>query len=312
MSEEAKPFERWRIAQILRAATDFLRENGFDIEDARRDANLLLTETLRRSRAFLITHTNDEISTADAHNFHAFIKRRAAREPLQYITGHQEFYGLDFEVTPDVLIPRPETELLVDIALELARAGEFKSDAIRICDVGAGSGCIVISILHELAARRVKAHGVGLDIAPAALRVAARNRARHNLSDGDLTFIASDCFSALDAARVRFDLIVSNPPYVAAHEVKTLQREVRDYEPLVALTPNPNNTDMDDDGLSIVRRLLADAPAFLSERGFLTFEIGFSQRAKVENLIDANIWRIREVRDDLQGVPRTFVLQRTD
>lgn len=292
------------IAQALNDATMNLRRAGLNIEDARRDATLLLSEILKCDRAFLITHAEDFIAYDVLQTFQSYIERRANGEPFQYIVGHQEFFGLDFEVTSDVLIPRPETELLVEIALELLRDKE----TVSLCDVGTGSGCIVIATLHELAARKIESHAVALDVSTVALCVAARNAARHNLTK-QVSFISSDIFDALDSTRTKLDLIVSNPPYVAARELDSLQREVRDYEPRIALTPNPKGEDAIDDGLSIIRRLLAGAPAFLKPHGHLIFEIGFGQRTQVENLIDARVWQTIEVRADLQGIPRAFVLR---
>ncbi|HEY0005277.1 MAG TPA: HemK/PrmC family methyltransferase, partial [Pyrinomonadaceae bacterium] len=167
-----------------------------------------------------------------------------------------------------------------------------------ICDVGTGSGCIPVAILHE----REGMHAVGLDISPSALSVAAGNARHHGVSER-LALIASDCFSALDQKRVRFSMIVSNPPYVAADALEGLQREVREHEPRVALTPGR-------DGLSIIRRLLSDAPRFLQMGGHLLLEIGFDQHAAVEQLIDKSIWQSLEIHTDLQGIPRIVALRK--
>lgn len=303
MSEEGNSKdEPQTVARALRDAANYLRRADFDADGARRDAALLLMRVLNCERAFLITHSERNLTDDESQTLDQFIRRRAAHEPLQYIVGHQEFYGLDFEITNAVLIPRPETELLIDISLEVLRGIQ----TVTFCDVGAGSGCIAIALLHELAKRVVDARAVGLDISTDALRIAARNRARHEIAEERLRLIESDVFAALDSSHETFDLIVSNPPYVAARELAGLQPEVRDYEPLVALTPRNETTD---DGLSVVRRLLSDAPKFLNDGGYLLFEIGYSQRERVERLIDKTVWRLLEVRDDLQGIPRTFVLQ---
>ncbi|HEV2705824.1 MAG TPA: HemK/PrmC family methyltransferase, partial [Pyrinomonadaceae bacterium] len=170
------------IADALVRATFTLRRAGVD--EARREAASLLAHALGRDRTFLITHADESLADSDFQNFQQLVARRAAGEPFQYITGRQEFYGLDFEVTPDVLIPRPETELLVEAALELLK----ERRAPVLCDVGTGSGCIVVTLLHE----RPDARAHALDISPAALAVAARNAARHGVA-ARLTPLVSDC-----------------------------------------------------------------------------------------------------------------------
>jgi release factor glutamine methyltransferase len=220
------------------------------------------------------------------------IARRAGGEPLQYITGHQEFFKLDFEVTPAVLIPRPETELIIEVALELLD----NDPQPYLADIGTGSGCIAISILHELSAARA----VATDVSTAALRVAQRNGERHGVADR-LALLESDCFSALDASRP-FSLIASNPPYISDDELKSLQREVN-CEPRAALAGGL-------DGLSVIRRLLLEAPQYLRPGGYFVFEIGFRQSEAAEHLIDQRAWQLLEIRTDLQKIPRTFVLQR--
>ncbi|HEX8179346.1 MAG TPA: peptide chain release factor N(5)-glutamine methyltransferase [Pyrinomonadaceae bacterium] len=279
------------IAQALAAATAALRAR--QVADARRDAVALLMHTLACDRAFLLTHDAELVAPAALAQFHRAVERRAGGEPLQYITGEQEFYGLVFEVTPDVLIPRPETELLVEVALALLR----ETRAPQLCDVGTGSGCIPVALLHE----RADAHACGLDISPAALAVAARNAARHGVAER-LRLVASDCFGALERARARFTMILSNPPYIAAADLAGLQREVRDFEPRVALTPGG-------DGLSVIRRLIADAPRFLLPGGHLLFEIGFQQHEAVTQLIEPHVWTLLDIHKDLQGIPRTVALR---
>jgi len=280
------------IAAAMDEAAKLLRAGGST--DARRDAAALLMHTLNCDRAFLIAHNEDVLASDALAQFRLRVERRAQGEPLQYITGRQEFYGLEFEVTPDVLIPRPETELLVETALGLLRDRR----APQLCDVGTGSGCIPIALLHE----RADARAIGLDISPAALRIAAHNAARHGVV-ARLQLIVSDCFAALNPAASNFDLILSNPPYVAESDLTGLQREVREHEPRVALTPGG-------DGLSVIRRLLTDAPQFLVARGHLIFEIGFNQHEAVAQLIDKSVWTLLDIHQDLQGIPRTVALRR--
>jgi release factor glutamine methyltransferase len=280
------------IAQALVEATALLRKAG--IAEARRDAATLLASLIGRDNTYLIAHAERELSAADVTRYRDFIERRAAGEPLQYIIGHQEFFNLDFTVTPDVLIPRPDTELLVETALDLIDKNEVQS----ICDVGTGSGCIAVSILYE----RPRARVVALDISPSALRVARHNATRHGVRER-LDLVASDCFAALEQTHARFHLIASNPPYVVEKTIETLQREVREHEPRGALTPGG-------DGLAMIRRLLAEAHDFLLPRGHLLIEIGFDQHEAVSEIIDKHVWTLLEIHKDIQGVPRTVVLRK--
>jgi release factor glutamine methyltransferase len=281
------------IARAIVEAAQILRQAG--VPEARREAASLLEHITGRDRTFLITHAETMLASSEIRRLRDLVERRAAGEPLQYITGHQDFYGLAFEVRPDVLIPRPETELLVEAALELLD----KTDGPPlICDVGTGSGCIPVAILHE----RPLARAVGLDISYPALSVAARNAARHGVRER-LALVASDCFAALDPARAQFSMIVSNPPYVAEDALRGLQREVRDHEPRVALTPGG-------DGLSVIRRLIMDAPRFLASGGHLLMEIGFDQHETVGSLIDSQVWELLDIHKDLQGIPRTVALRK--
>jgi release factor glutamine methyltransferase len=293
-----QPQDSLKIAEALKEAADALRAAG--MADARPDARTLLSHTLARDHAFLIAHSDDELAPPAAALFRERVRRRAAGEPVQYITGRQEFYGLEFEVGPAVLIPRPETELLVETALALLR----ETDAPPlVCDVGTGSGCIPVALLHE----RRDARACALDISPDALAVAARNAARHDVAER-LTLLVSDCFAALDPSRAQaFNLITSNPPYVTENDFANLQREVRDHEPRIALTPG---NDDGGDGLSIIRRLFAEAPRFLAEGGHLLCEIGYDQHEAVARLIDESVWTLLDIRRDLQGIPRIVVLRR--
>jgi release factor glutamine methyltransferase len=284
------------IAQGIVEAAQVLRRAG--VPEARREAGSLLAHATARDRTFLITHADELLSLDELKRFREFVKRRAAGEPLQYITGLQEFYGLNFEVTPDVLIPRPETELLVETAIEFLKETEQQQPQPLICDVGTGSGCIIITLLHE----RPQARGVALDISPPALAVAARNAARLNVSDR-LTLIASDCFSALRVPGARFSMIVSNPPYISAGVMDGLQREVREHEPRLALTPGA-------DGLLIIKRIAMEAASFLDSGGHLLLEIGFDQHEAVAQLFDAQPWQLLDIRKDLQGILRTVVVRK--
>lgn len=263
-----------------------------DIGSGRRESGSLLAHVLGCDHAFLIAHDSDVISDGQMKAFEQSIARRAAGEPLQYITGHQEFFSLDFMVTPDVLIPRPETELIVETAIAVLQT----EPAPRLADICTGSGCIAISILHHLATARADA----IDLSAAALGIAAKNAERHHVQDR-LRLRQSDLFSNLDPVDP-FDLIVSNPPYVSDEEMKVLPRNVR-YEPAEALAAGA-------DGLSVIRRLLREAPPYLKPGGQLIFEIGYGQDEMVASLIDKTSWELIEIKKDLQRIPRTVVLRR--
>jgi release factor glutamine methyltransferase len=280
------------IEAAIKEGAQRLREGG--VAEWRRDAGSLLAHALGRDRTFIIAHFGDALNEEQFESYQSLIERRAGGEPLQYITGNQQFFKLDFIVTPAVLIPRPETELIIEAALELLS----EDRATRIADIGTGSGCLAISLLHE----RPTVHALAIDVSPAALRIAQRNAVRHGVEDR-LDLLGSDTLAAVDAAHVewRFDLIVSNPPYVSEDEMKTLQREVT-HEPRTALAAGAN-------GLSIISRLLDETRALLRPGGHFIFEIGFGQSQAVQQLIDPRVWELIEIRADLQKIPRVFVLQ---
>jgi release factor glutamine methyltransferase len=281
------------IAEAILQGAHNLRQAG--VPEARREAGSLLAHVLGRDRSFILSHAEDPLPEEHMEVFRDHLQSRGRGKPLQYITGNQEFFGLDFEVTSEVLIPRPETELLIETALKLIPA---EDQPPYLCDVGTGSGCIAITLLHE----RPGARAVAVDISAAALEVAKRNAARHSVTER-ISFVESDCLSGIDSSKSTFDLIVSNPPYVAESALAGLQREVRDYEPRTALAAGP-------DGLSIIRRLIVEAGSFLKIGGHLLFEIGFDQGAAVDQLIDRNCWRVLEIHQDLQGIPRTVALEK--
>ena len=277
------------IAEALFEATQVLRTAG--VPESRRDAGSLLAHVIQKDRTFLISHAEEKLERQKVHEFRDVVERRSAGEPLQYITGQQDFYGRSFRVTPDVLIPRPETELLVEATLELMNGSRF-------CDVGTGSGCIAVTLLCECPDSR----GVGLDVSPAAIAIARENAGAQRV-DQRIEFLVSDCFDALAENTPPFDLIVSNPPYVAAGVVAGLQREVKDHEPMVALSPGA-------DGLSIIRQLITEAPQFLQKDGHLLLEIGFDQGEAVRELVEGSKFKLLETRPDLQGIPRIVILRR--
>lgn len=279
------------IAEALQSANASLREAG--VPEAQLVAQSLLTEALKCDRTYLIINFNRQLTTEEHGNFAELLARRAGGEPLQYITGRQEFFGLEFEVTRDVLIPRPETELIVEEVIRLAA----NLSTPLIVDVGTGSGCLAVALARELPDARL----VATDISHAAVAVARKNARRHGLSER-ISFLVADLLAPFAKAPFA-DFIVSNPPYVAAHELATLQREVRDWEPRVALTDFG-------DGLSNYRRLFSKAPSRLKPGGYLLCEMGFTQAEAVSALVDEASWKEPRLLADLQKIPRTLVLER--
>jgi release factor glutamine methyltransferase len=275
------------------AARRRLRDAGIAADEADLDARLLAEHVLGWTTERFFTDATHPEPSGFAERFDALIARRAAREPYAYIVGHQEFWGMTFEVTPDVLIPRPETELLVETALELFPDG---GPPVRLCDVGTGTGCVAIAIARERRAASV----VAVDLSDAALEVARRNADRHGVASS-ITFVKADLLAATSGS---FDAIVSNPPYVAERDRATTQPEVRDYEPALALFAGT-------DGLDAIRRLVTDAPSRLAAGGYVICEFGFGQADAVAELISASPGlRMIGLRRDLQDIPRAAIAQR--
>ncbi len=233
--------------------------------EASRESEMLLSHALQRERAWLFAHADDPIDAADAVRFHSLLVRRAAGEPIAYITGRREFWSLDLAVTPDVLIPRPETELLVELALRRIS----QSAQTDIADLGTGSGAVALAIAHE----RPRAAVLATDISVAALAVARAN-AQH-LDLDNVQFMQSDWCAALD--KRRFDVIVSNPPYIAESDVHLSRGDLR-FEPRAALASGS-------DGLDAIYAIVRDAPMFLKPGGWLLFEHGHDQGAAVRELL---------------------------
>jgi len=266
-------------AEILSAAV---------IPDPAREANSLLQFAIARDRAYIIAHPEYQLTEDEAELFRNALARRAAREPFQRIVSRQEFYGLDFIVTPDVLIPRPETELIVERATELLPS----LASTRFLEIGIGSGCISVAILKHCS----KATAVAVDISEPAIEVARQNAAMHRVGDR-LEILLSDVYK--DVPAEKFDLIVSNPPYVPISEYAHLQPEVRDHDPKVAVTDGST-------GLTIIERIVAGAPGYLLPRGRLLMEIGYGQHDQVKALFDTEHWTSAAFLHDLQGIPRTI------
>jgi release factor glutamine methyltransferase len=290
-------------------------------------AELLLLHALGRDRAWLYAHPEEVIHGLDAHQFLSLILRRAEGEPTQYITGTQEFWGLEFEVTPDVLIPRPETEHVIEVTLDRLAVREIRAgrkqtltgEGLNIIDVGTGSGCIAIALAKELPGAQI----IATDISVLALAVARRNAARHAFSDC-IQFIECNLLNAafhsvvgaqhaaplpvnvstVDAAHPRqFDLIVSNPPYIGRKEEETLMREVRDHEPELALYGG-------EEGYELYADLIAQAAQHLKPGGILVLELGHNSLPAVQPLLDLPNWTNVGVTKDLAGIVRVIAAER--
>lgn len=277
------------ISNAILFAAEILKKAG--VADPRREAASLLAFTLDKPNTFLIAHPEYELTDDESKRFASFVARREKREPYQYITGRQEFYGLEFEVTPDVLIPRPETEILVEEAIrELNKLNQLnKPNELRFCEIGVGSGCISVSILKNVPT----ATAVATDISAEAIAVARRNAEKHGVLNR-LEFLHGDLFADMTE---KFDMIVSNPPYIPDRDLEGLQLEVRDHEPHSALFAG-------NDGMRVVRDVVKEAPKHLRQKGILLMEIGLGQHQLTKNSFDPNVWTSVELICDLQNIQR--------
>src|SRR6266446_8970567 len=277
-------------------------------------AELLLLHVLGRNRTWLYAHPEEIIADADAQRFFELLARRAAGEPTQHLTGKQEFWGLEFEVTPDVLIPRPETEHVIEVALDRLAVRELRAgrkqtltgEGLQIADIGTGSGCIAIALVKELPHATI----YDTDISSAALAVARRNAARHSVS-GRIRFLECNLLDALSDSPLAtrhspllLDLVASNPPYIGRREAATLMREVRDHEPEIALYGG-------EEGYEFYAGLIAQSAAHLKPGGILVLELGHNSLPAVQPLLDAPTWTNVGVTNDLAGIPRVLAAERT-
>ena len=305
-------------------------------------AELLLLHALGKERTWIYSHPEELVSEDDALRFDRLLTRRAAGEPTQHLTGKQEFWGLEFEVTRDVLIPRPETEHLIEVALDRLvvrelRAGRKQTltgEGLQIADIGTGSGCIAIALAKELPSATIYA----TDISAAAIAVARRNAARHSVSDrihflecnlldgvlhraaagtnisdvgaqhaaplqGTAAPTAVHRSRTTDHAPRSIDLIVSNPPYIGRREAATLMREVRDHEPEIALYGG-------EEGYELYAELITQSAAHLKPGGLLVLELGHDSLAAVQPLLEPSAWINVAVTNDLAGIPRVIAAER--
>lgn len=281
------------IHDLVQGARDRFMNAGISATLATLDAEVLARQVLGWDRARFLTDRNETASSTFLLRYEPLVARRERREPVSYILGTREFWGLPFEVGPDVLIPRQETEFIVEEALTLVD----KDSAPFIVDVGTGSGCIAIALAREIPGARI----VATDLSRHALDVARRNAERHGVSN-QITFVETSFLQGVDAG---VDLVVSNPPYVPSLSEQGLTPEVRDYEPAVALFGG-------EDGLDGLRNVLEEAAAKLSPGGWLVMEFGCGQDDCVAGLVGGvNGLDVVKIRHDLQDIPRTLVCRRT-
>ncbi|MDY6299406.1 MAG: peptide chain release factor N(5)-glutamine methyltransferase [Selenomonadaceae bacterium] len=279
--------ELWTIGRILKWTEQYFKEKG--IESPRLDAEVLLSHILGRERIYLYVHFDEPLEPAELARYREAIKQRVQRVPVAYIIGEKEFMGLTFKVTEDTLVPRPDTEILVQAAIERLRA---RGDAPRFADIGTGTGAICLSVLHFLP----KAQADTVDISPAARAVAEENAAALGASDR-ITFLTGDLLAPL--AGQCYDAILSNPPYIPDGDIAALAPEVRLKEPHTALAGGR-------DGLDFYRRLTADAPALLKDGGFLAVEVGIHQAVPVAALA-APAFSRTEILKDYAGIERIVI-----
>jgi release factor glutamine methyltransferase len=284
-----------RILEVINKTTPFFEKQG--IESPRLTIELLLAHLLRKKRLDLYLEFERELDDETLAKLREMVKRRAASEPLQYITGETEFCGLKFLVDRRVLIPRPETELLVEgVEKRLKAENRRQKSEVKVVDVGTGSGCVAVSLATKLPHAEIYA----TDASAEALEVARANAKVHKV-EKNIRFLKSDLLEELPDS-LKVEVIMSNPPYIAAGELAKLPREVRDFEPVHALVAG-------EDGLKVIRRLVMTAMRFLSPSGFVALEIGAGQRAAVTELFGESDFEVAEVVKDLLGHERVVVAQ---
>jgi release factor glutamine methyltransferase len=287
--------QRWTVLELLRWTEGFFVERG--LESARLDAEVLLAHALGSTRLELYTDYAKLVEPDERAAFRELVKRRARREPVAYLTGTREFYSLAFEVTLDVLIPRPETEHLVEAVLTQLTEAEKPT---RVLDLGTGSGNIAVALASNAPHARVDA----VDICPAALAVAARNAKRHGVEER-VTFLEGDLFDALQGD-ARYDSVVSNPPYISSAEYEGLMADVRLFEPKGALLDSRERGD----GFGFYRALAAKGEHYLEAGGFLAVEVGYRQAAAVRELFSAQSWELVSTVVDYGKIERVLVWSR--
>lgn len=310
------------VLEVINKTTDYLRERG--VEGPRLNAELLIAHLLKMDRIGLYLNYGRPMEEGELKTLRELVKRRARREPLQYITGRQWFWSAEFKVNADVLIPRPETEILVEEAIKIVLRGQGsgvggqKPKKTRdqqpktgenwpltpdsrplILDLCTGSGCIAITLAKELPNSKVYA----VDSSEAALQVARENVEAHGVEDR-ITFLKGDLYQPLVGQEGGFALIISNPPYIRSGDIKRLQPEIKDYEPLLAL-------DGGEDGLEVIRRIIRESPPYLEKGGWLILEVGMGQAKEVVALIEeTGVYNSPSIINDYSGIKRVVKAQR--
>ncbi|HEX7861790.1 MAG TPA: peptide chain release factor N(5)-glutamine methyltransferase [Verrucomicrobiae bacterium] len=277
------------ILEAIQKSTDFLTRKGVD--SPRLQSELLLAHVLKTQRLKLYLEFAKSLGEAETTALRELVQRRATREPLQHILGTASFCGLELKVNRNVLVPRPETELLAEQGWKFLNSLGRDSSFL---DFGAGSGCIAIALCHFAK----QARGIAIDRSTDALAIASANAARHSV-ESRIIFTESDSFAALDT-NLRLDLVISNPPYIPTTEIGTLQEEVRNFDPHPAL-------DGGDDGLIFYRLLAREAPNFLAPQGKLMVEFGDGQQEQLRTLFTTNGWLVESILNDLTDRPRILI-----
>ena len=286
--------ETWTIGKLLTWTTDYLKKGGST--SPRLDAEVLLAHACGRQRIELYTTFDQEPEEQAKVAFRELVKRRNEGTPVAYLVGYKEFYSMQFEVNPDVLIPRPETEHLVVAALD--RAKEFGAQPLKVVDIGTGSGAIAVTVAKHLKS----CHMTAIDKSPAALAVARRNAEKHQIGDDRIEFVESDLLSALPDD-CKFDLVLSNPPYISQAEYEQLPATVRKFEPQLALVAGP-------EGSEVIERLLVEAQSHLNPGGFCTFEFSPMLQPKMASFIGSG-WDTPHITKDLAGLARIVTLRKS-
>ena len=280
------------VLEVIQRSTEFLKNKGVD--SPRLQTELLLAHLLNMPRMKLYLNFERKLSETELDNFRELIKRRGQREPLQHIVGSTCFCGLELAVDRQVLIPRPETELLAEQGWTFLNSLKTQHSPLSTLDLGTGSGCLAIALAVHCPMARVFA----IDISAEALNLARQNAARHNVRDR-IDFLQSDAFAALESPKL-FDLIISNPPYIPTADIQSLQIEVRDHDPRQALDGGP-------DGLAFYRRIATEAAPFLQPGGKIMLEFGDGQAAAIRKIFEYEKWIVEAIIEDYTQRPRILI-----
>ena len=284
----------WTIQKLLNWITEYFTNNGID--SPRLSAELILSHVLAMKRIELYTQFDKSVSKQHLDQLHDLVKRAAKSEPISYLTGKTHFYSLELNVTPDCMIPRPETELLAERAIEFLRT---RRGSQSVCDLGTGCGCIAIAIAKNSPDVRI----IATDISDAALAVAAKNVECHQLNN-KIKLICGDLFDPLSDTE-KFDLIVCNPPYISAVEFEKLDKNIKDYEPKLALFAG-------EDGLDIYRRIAEKVDNFLKSNAALMLEVGYNQGQAVKQLLEqSGCFTEIKIEKDSSGNDRIIIAKKT-